>query len=167
MEEKKMREKVNVELIFERVKNLDDSEKCLLKRGKGKPFERLPWITKAQFYDVTKDTNFERFGNRGCNFLMYMISIYIDQDCKNGSLFEELLKDIYKNGNLSAKLRIGCMCDEQDNYVRMDCVRHYVRIFCKEKNINIVKLTSDILNWDYKVKNTWAKTVAGVKLEEN
>ena len=36
-----MREKVNVELIFERVKNLDDSEKCLLKRGKGKPFENL------------------------------------------------------------------------------------------------------------------------------
>lgn len=165
-----MREKIDVTPIFEKIKELSNSEKLMLKRAWKMPFTRLPWTTKVLFFDITKDIDIECFGNYELSFLVNMMSVYINQDCKNGVCFEQLLKKLYDSGNMSVKSKIGYMCDEPDHRVRMDSIRHYVTLFSKDDYIDVAKLTSDILNWNYEVKDTWVKTVAGIntgKMEEN
>lgn len=69
---------------------------------------------------------------------------------------------MYNAGSASVKQKIGYMIDEQDRYVLFDYIYRYAKIFSKDHSIDIVKLTADILNWSYSVKNDWIKVIAGI-----
>lgn len=162
---------INVEPIFDKVKDLDKHDKMLLKKASKMPFERLPWITQALVYSITKDSGIKTHKDKdSCySFLTNMIAAYIGQDCRSGKAFEDLLKKLYATSdkkNASVKLKVGYMCDERDNRVRMDSIKRYVALFSKENNIDIVKLTSDVLNWSGMIKDAWTKTIAGINNKE-
>ena len=100
------------------------------------------------------------------DFLSDMMAIYIKQGCESGKSFECVLKTMYDAGNAAARQKIGYMIDERDKRIFINYVTRYVELCSKENSIDIIKLTSDVLNWSYKTKDEWTKTIAGIYKEE-
>jgi len=86
-----------------------------------------------------------------------MMATYIKQGCESGRPFECVLKAMYDAGNAAAKQKIGYMIDERDKRIFINYVTRYVELCSKENNIDIIKLTSDVLNWSYKQKMSGQK----------
>ena len=160
---------IEIESVFERVKNLNDSDKMLLKRAWKIPFNMLRMPQKALFFSlIGSDDDMAVYK---MDFLLDMMAAYVKQGCENGKSFEQVLKSMYDTGNAAARQKIGYMIDEQDKRIFVNYVTRYVEMCAKDTKINIIKLTDDILNWPYKSKNEWIKTIAGItdnneKMEE-
>lgn len=156
MEERK---EIDIPAIFEKIKELDNEKIMQLKRAANVSFENLQTTQRITFFNLLDD---DSMGKAKSEFLIHMMSMFVKQDCQTGKPFEKLLAEMYNAGSASVKQKIGYMIDEQDRYVLFDYIYRYAKIFSKDHSIDIVKLTSDILNWSYSVKNDWIKVIAGI-----
>ena len=156
MEERK---EIDIPAIFEKIKELDNEKKMQFKRAANVSFENLQTTQRITFFNLLDD---DSMGKAKSEFLIYMMSMFVKQDCQTGKPFEKLLAEMYNAGSASVKQKIGYMIDEQDRYVLFDYIYRYAKIFSKDHSIDIVKLTADILNWSYSVKNDWIKVIAGI-----
>lgn len=154
---------IDVISIFEKVKALSDDDKMLLRRAWKIPFNRLRMPQKALLFNIIGNDNIAIYK---MDFLSDMMATYIKQGCESGRPFECVLKTMYDAGNAAAKQKIGYMIDERDKRILINYVTRYVELCSKENNIDIIKLTSDVLNWSYKTKDEWTKTIAGIYKEE-
>lgn len=159
---------IEIESVFERVKNLNDSDKMLLKRAWKIPFNRLRMPQKALFFNLVECDDMAVYK---MDFLLDMMAVYVKHGCENGKPFEHVLKSMYDAGNAAARQKIGYMIDEQDKRIFVNYVTRYVEMCAKGTKIDIIKLADDVLNWSYKSKNEWIKTIAGIadnneKMEE-
>lgn len=154
---------IDITPIFEKAKRLDENDKMLLRRAWRIPFNRLRMPQKALLFSLIGDDNVAIYK---MDFLADMMAIYIKQGCESGKPFECVLKTMYDAGNAAAKQKIGYMIDERDKRIFINYVTRYVELCSKENNIDIIKLVYDVLNWSYKTKEDWIKTIAGISKEE-
>ena len=154
---------IDITSIFEKVKTLGENDRMLLRRAWKIPFNRLRMPQKALLFNLIGDDDVAIYK---MDFLADMMAIYIKQGCESGKPFECVLKTMYDAGNAATKQKIGYMIDERDKRIFINYVTRYVELCSKENNIDIIKLTSDVLNWSYKTKEEWIKTIAGISKEE-
>lgn len=154
---------IDITSIFEKVRSLDENDKMLLRRAWKIPFNQLRMPQKALLFNLIENDNVATYK---MDFLADMMAIHIKQGCESGRPFEYVLKTMYDTGNAATKQKIGYMIDERDKRVFINYVTRYVELCSKENNIDIIKLASDVLNWSYKTKDEWIKTIAGISKEE-
>ena len=154
---------IDITSIFEKVKTLGENDRMPLRRAWKIPFNRLRMPQKALLFNLIGDDDVAIYK---MDFLADMMAIYIKQGCESGKPFECILKTMYDAGNAATKQKIGYMIDERDKRIFINYVTRYVELCSKENNIDIIKLTSDVLNWSYKTKEEWIKTIAGISKEE-
>lgn len=159
---------IDIKSVFEKVKGLNDSDKMLLKRTWRIPFNRLRMPQKALFFSLIGSDDMAVYK---MDFLLDMMAVYVKQGCGNGKPFEQVLKSMYDSGNPAARQKIGYMIDERDRRIFINYITRYVEMCTKDTKIDVITLTDDVLNWSYKTKSEWIKTIAGItenneKMEE-
>lgn len=155
-----------VNAIFTKVKALDANKKMQLRRAYGIDFEELKGYQQIIVKNILKDTAWGYSRNMR-NFIVDMCAMYIKQGCENGTSFEKCLKNIYDNGSAATQQKIGYLVDEDDKLVLIRYVEKYVKMCSKNTNINLIKLTTDILCWPYyKTRDTWIDVIAGIEKEK-
>ena len=147
--------------IFTKVKNLPINKQKQLRRAYGIDFDELNGFQQFIVQDVLKDTGFEY--SKFKNFIVDMCSMYLKQGCNSGTAFETHLKSLYENGSATTQQKIGYLMDENDKLVFIRYIEKYVKMCSKGNNIDIIKLTTDVLCWPYyKTRERWMNTIAGI-----
>lgn len=149
--------------LFDKVDDLDSTDKSAIMRAYRIPFQELGWRQQAILHRLAGEYI---SSVRKCSLFMNMMAIYIGQNCSDGKPFESFLAELYRNSPESEKNRIGYMMDEANYLVRENTILKYLRRMAKKEPVDIVKLTYDILNWNSKTKAEWTKAILGIKDEE-
>ena len=149
--------------LFERVAALQPYHKMKLKNLYGENFEDLPALEYGIVLRVVDEMKqFWTLPEYKKNFLLNMISLYIRQDCKNGKNFEKCLGEIYLAGNTGVQESISYFVSEDGKDFVVDMER-YLQIFSNDSNINVVKLTCDVLNLNKLIKREWRNSILNIK----
>lgn len=148
--------------MFEKIDKLQDKDKLLIRRAYQMPFKKLSTPQIILFMKITGG----EIPAYKLDFLRNMMAIYVNQKCKGSILFENCLKDLYRNGSASAQQRIGYMIDEKDLPTLYAYVTRYAEMFSQKNNVDIISLAYDVLNWTDSTRYKWIRTIAGTKEEE-